>query len=349
MIPCVLLALCLGCAGQSPATADENPFALNQGIRQFVDNNIDRGTETLTQLQTLVRTVFEENKLHFTYQPVTRTAIETFDNRGGNCVSFTFLLIAMARYLGMDARFREVDIEPIWSDIGGIPSMDGHADVAVQIGTQVYFVDLFPTLNAVRLAGHTISDQRAIAHFWNNRGAEELGSGRVHDALSYFRKALKSDSTAAFAWANIGVAESLLGDDKEAARAYKNALKIDKGQLIAMSNLASLDEHIGRIDDARLYRDKIKKFNDRNPYYHFELGLKAYEAGHYTESIEQLRAALKLKATDQRFYLAIANDYVQLGALKEARKNVKLAMRLAPDESSRARYSQKLQWLAAHQ
>ena len=95
--------------------------------------------------------------------------------------------------------------------------------------------------------------------------------------------------------------------------------------------------------------DKIKKFNDSNPYYHFGLGLKAYEAGHYTESIEQLRAALKLKATDQRFYLAIANDYVRLGALKEARKNVKLAMRLEPDASSGARNSQKLQWLAVHQ
>jgi len=78
---------------RSSGPSDEDPFAVNAPIKQFLDKNVDRSADTLQQLRTLVHLVFEQGALQFTYQPVTRTAIETFGNHGGNCVSFTFLLI----------------------------------------------------------------------------------------------------------------------------------------------------------------------------------------------------------------------------------------------------------------
>ena len=101
MVVALWLALCLYQAGNAPPPPDENPFAVNDAMKEFLDRNIDRSADTLQQLRTLVHMVFEQNALHFKYQPVTRTAIGTFENHGGNCVSFTFLLIAMARYLGI--------------------------------------------------------------------------------------------------------------------------------------------------------------------------------------------------------------------------------------------------------
>ncbi len=346
----LLLVSALSGAGNLPAPAlpDENPFALNESMKQYLDKNIDRAMSSLQQLRTLVHLVFEENALHFTYQPVTRTAIETYTNHGGNCLSFTFLLIAMARHLGLDARFREVDITPIWSEVGNIATLNGHIDVVVYLGSQEYLVDLFPRVYTVQSGGRIVSDARAIAHFWNNRGVEQLTAGDRRPAIACFRKALESDPAADFAWADLGVTEAALGDYKEAVRCYQQALRVNKREFVAMSNLASLFETMGRLSDARRYQDKVRKFNEENPYYHFNLGLQAYQKGHYAESIEQLRAALKLKSTDHNFYLALARDYVRLNDLDKARKNIKLALKNAPDQAWKVLYNEKLEWLGAH-
>ena len=347
MIATLLLSLCLSQTGNPAAASHENPFALNEAIKEFLDKNIDKSADSLQQLRTLVQLVFRQNALHFTYQPVTRTAIETFDNHGGNCVSYTFLLIAMARHLGLNARFREVDIVPIWSEVGSITSVDGHADVEVRIGPQAYIVDLFPTVYAIQLGGRTVPDERAVAHFWNNRGAEQLVANNPREAIACFRYALEIDPTAAFVWVNMGVAETVNEDYEEATLCYQKALHLDKKESIAMSNLASLYQHMGRLQDAHRYEEEVKRFNDKNPYYHFNLGLQAYQSGRYRESIGELRSALKLKSTDHHFYLAMAKDYARLGDLEKARQTIKLALKNAPDDDWKVRYTQKLDWLAA--
>jgi hypothetical protein len=43
----------------------------------------------------------------------------------------------------------------------------------------------------------------------------------------------------------------------------------------------------------------------------------------------------------------MAKAYVQLGDLENARRDIKLALKNAPDEAWKLRYSEKLQWLAA--
>ncbi len=343
----VALLLSLSQAGNLPTLPDVNPFALTQSMRHYLDKNIDHAEDGVQQLRTLVHLVFQENALHFTYQPVTRTAIETFENHGGNCVSFTFLLIGMARYLGLDARLREVDIAPLWSEVGDITAISGHDDVVVFIGGQEYLVDLFPEVHRIQLAGRIVSDARAVAHYWNNRGVEQLNGGHTRESLACFQKALQSDPTTAFVWANLGVAETVMGDYEEAVRDHLKALQLDKKELVAMSDLASLFRSIGRYRDAERYEAKVRKFNQGNPYYHFNLGLQAYQSGDYAQSIEQLRAALKLKPTEHNFYLAMARDYFRLGDLGNAVKSLKLALKNAPDDSWRVRYNEKLKWLAA--
>ncbi len=346
MVGMVLLAVSLSWLGNLPPLPNENPFALNESIKQYLDKNIDHATDSLHQLRSLVHLVFEQNALHFTYQPVTRTAIETYTNHGGNCLSFTFLFIAMARYLGLDARFREVDISPIWSEVGDIASISGHVDSVVYLGNQAYLVDLFPRVYRIQIEGRVVSDERAIAHFWNNRGVEHLDAGSSDEAAACFKKALQSDSTADFVWANLGVAETVVGHDRRAVRCYQKALRENKKDLAAMSNLASLYQRMDRMSDAERYQGKVKRFNQQNPYYHYEIGLQDYESGHYTESIAQLRAALRLKSTDHNFYLAMARNYVRLGDLEEAKRNLKLALKNAPSPAWKVLYHEKLAWLA---
>jgi len=347
MVATLLLSFCLGFAADQPVPQVDSPLAINDEIREFLATRMDHSADPLSQLQSLVRIVFQENALNFTYVPETRTAIETFHKRGGNCISYTFLLIAMARQLGMDARFREVDIIPTWSKVGNIVSVIGHANAAVFIAGEGYVVDLFPRVDRIQIGGRVVSDERAFAHFFSNYGISELGAGHTLAAIGYLKKALEWDPTAAFVWANIGVAQSMSGAKDEAEKSYLKALELDPGEVIAMSNLSTLYENTGRPDLAKRYAAKVARFKQRNPYYHFSLGLQAYASGEYREAVEHYKAALKLKSAEHNFYLALARSYIQLGQMDKASSSLKLAVKNAPDEIMRGRYSEKLALLAA--
>ncbi|HYK90889.1 MAG TPA: tetratricopeptide repeat protein [Acidobacteriota bacterium] len=343
----LLLALCLGLTGRIQTATDEDPLKINEEMKLFLEQNLDRSADSLEQLRTLVRKVFQENALNFKYVPETRTAIDTFSKRGGNCVSFTFLFLTMARYVGLDARFREVDIVPTWSQVGNIVSMNGHANVAVYIGGQGYLVDLFPRVDRIDIQGRVVLDGRAVAHFFNNKGVDQLGLGHQQTAVMYFRKALESDPTTPFVWANLGVAQAMSGELKEAVESYHKALQLNPAEMVAMSNLANLYERMGRFSEARSYKTRVRKFNQKNPYYHFNLGLQAYQSGAYKASIEHFRTAVRLKSAEHNFYLAMAKSYAQLGEMDRVESCLKQAAKYAPDEVWKIRYTEKLQLLAA--
>jgi Flp pilus assembly protein TadD len=349
MVTTLLLTFWLSMSGNLPVPPDDDPLKVNEEMKRFLEANIDRGTNSLEQLRTLVRVVFQENALNFTYVPETRTASETFTKRGGNCVSFTILFIAMARHLGLDARFREVDIVPTWSRIGNLVSMSGHANAVVFIGGQTYLVDLFPRVERIEIVGRVVSDGRALAHFYNNRGVDHLAGGRYEAAKAYFRKALDSDPTMSSVWGNLGAAQTWNGEFVEAEKSYQMALKLDSRDLLVMSNLATLYERMGRNREAKNLQVKVQKFKQKNPYYHFDLGLQAYQSGQYREAIEHLKAALKLKPVEHNFHMTIAKAYVQLGEMDKAADSLKLAAKYAPDELSKHRYNEKLSLLASMQ
>jgi len=348
MIAALMLAFCLGVPEAPAPLADEDPFKLTEEMKQFVAANVVRSGDAFQNLQALVRVVFQDNLLHFTYVPETRTAAETFDQHGGNCLSFTFLFISMARHLGLDARFQEVEIVPIWSKVGNIVSVSGHANAAILIGSKRYAADLFPQVNRVELGGRVVSDARAVAHFYNNKGVSNLSKGRLEAARQYFKRAISSDPTLADAWTNLGVVHTEAGEYEEAEESYRKTLQLDSKNLVAMGNLASLYEHTGRNREAQTYIAKVRKFRDKNPYYHFSLGLQAYESGAYLESVEHYRTALKLKSAEHNFYFAIAKAYAKLGDQEKAAESIKSALKNAPDDSSKVRYSEKLALLASH-
>jgi Flp pilus assembly protein TadD len=345
----IILALWLSLAGEAVIPPDEDPLQVSEEMKQFLDSKISRSGDSMVRLQDLVQQVFRENALNFSYEPHTRTAAETYSQRGGNCVSFTFLFIAMARYLGLDARFREVEIIPIWGKVGDLVSISGHVNVAVYIGGHGYTVDLFPQVNRLELGGRNVSDDRAIAHFYSNRGVEHLAEGDPSLAVAYFHKALKNDPTMACAWTNLGVALTRLGEFHEAEDSHLKALQVEPGDLVAISNLSSLYERIGRTRDAQRYQEKARKLQDKNPYYHFNLGLRCYLSGQYRESIVHYRTALKLKPHEHYFHMALAKAYIRTGEMDKVAPCLKHALENAPDEASKKRYNEKLEWLAAHQ
>jgi tetratricopeptide (TPR) repeat protein len=341
----LLLAAQLAAIPPDPAASD--PLRLSEEMLVFLDEHVDRNLPQLARLERLVDVVFKENLLHFTYDRHTKTAARTFSERSGNCLSYTSMLIALAREIGLDASFREVEMSPTWDMEGDLVFLSRHVNAAFKIQGVLYVVDLAPEVNRIEIAGRIVPDKRGLAHFFNNLAAEALAGAEVEKSLELCRRAIALDPKAGFAWGNLGVIYARMGDSHRAEDAYLRALRLDKQDLVAMSNLARLYQKVGLEERAEEYSDKVEKFRQKNPYYHFMLGERAYRAGRYEESLQHYRRAIKKKPKEHHFYFAAAKAYAQVGDSDRVRESLEKALEFAPDAKGRRRYAEKLERLVS--
>jgi tetratricopeptide (TPR) repeat protein len=350
MLALILLSISLAGSHQGPARVVDrlDPLEITPQIEEYLATQIDHSGTELQRLEQLVEIVFKKNDLGFSYEPITKTAAETFEERSGNCLSFTNMFIAMARHVGLTVRFREVDVVPTWKKAGEIFVVGRHVNVSVQIGPRNYTVDLLPQVDRVELAGRVVSDRRGLAHYYNNLGVRVLSEGNVELAMDWFALALEADDQAVFVWANLGVAQAHAGLYPEAESSYFRSLELDKHNVVAMSNLVELYERMGQEEKADSYLKKTRRFRMKNPYYHYNLGEMAYQHGTMEKALRHYKAAIKRKRTDHRFHFALAKTYARLGQFDDVVQHLKKAREYAPDENGRIRYHEKLEILASN-
>jgi tetratricopeptide (TPR) repeat protein len=345
----VLLLLNTGLSGFGPP--ETNPLAITDEMKSYLDTRFSPWIGRKQELEMLVASLFQTDGLDFSYQSVTRTAASTFSEGGGNCLSFANMIVAMARHLGFRANFQEVLLAPVWSRRGHVITLSRHVNVAVLLGGASYVVDLLPELQQVQLGTRIISDDRARAHFYNNKGTEYMAEFRFEEAKSCFEKAVELDPGASFSWINLGVVLAHVKDFHEAERCYRLAIKRgnDTDQAVAMHNLAKLYEESGRKHEAARYAEKVKRFREQNPYFHFSLGQEALKSGEIRVSITHFNAALERKSKEPIFHYALAEAYLELAQTSTAINHLRIAAELAEGTEREDFYSEKLNDLIASQ
>jgi len=330
---------------------DQDPLEITAEMKSFLQDHVDPRGSSKGRLEDLVASLFRGDGLAFNYETVTRTASETFARKGGDCLSFSNLIVAMARELGYKAVFQEVLVMPVWSRRGRLVTLSRHINVVVSDGASAYLLDLQPQVQRIEIASRIISDKRARAHFYNNKGMEYLAEYQLPNARAFFEAAVKLDSDAAFAWINLGVVLAELGDADQAESAYKRALRtgVDTDRAVAMYNLSKLYEASGRFDDEAKYMEQVTRFREQNPYYHFSLGQEAFQSGDYAGAIDHFKAAIKRKSDEGMFHFSLAEAYLQLGQTSTAIEHLKKAVDLAQNPDRKAFYSERLEGVMANQ
>ena len=345
MLAPLFLSLLLAVPVQAESLGNENPLQIEASMKQFLATKIGPGLTPMQRLQSLVNAIFLDPDLKFAYAPVSRSAGETFESRDGNCLSFTLMFLSMARHLNLDARFCEVKLSPLFTRKGEFVILNQHLKPVVVIAGEAYAIDIFPGIIPVGLNGQIVSDRRGLAHYFSNKGVDELGNGSFALAEAYFKKAIDTDASTAGAWLNLGTARYRAGKMDEAERFYRKALALNPKNMAAMSNLASICEMTGKLKEATRLKKRIQQFREKNPYYHYALGSQSFLEGHYDEALVHYKRAIKLNATDHTFYLALAQMYARLGKKNETAANLQLAEKFASDPANKLRYAQKLEML----
>ncbi len=330
-------------AASQPIPSAEDVFGLSTDMGRFLDANVGGKTDERTFVQ-LIDAMETFGIRQLIYDNDTLTASRTFEERRGNCLSFTNMFLVMARHVGLRAKFQEVSISPEWIKQGDMQVLRRHVNVYVRLTGKGKSMDRkgdrvvdFDDEGGPQASMETIiSDNRALAHFYNNWAVDSLEVGNTDLAFAYARKAIiDGDENFSPAWGLIGVlyrrAERL--DLAEAAQL--RALQAEPDDTVAMSNLERLYASQGRDELADYYRDQVLGHRLKNPYFRMEKAREAYQAGDYPTAVSHLKKAISLKNDESEFYFLLRDSYYQMGDILRARKYHAKAHKVLDEQGGR--------------
>lgn len=297
-------------ADNAPAATIESPpspdaiMALTPEMRSFLDRYVRRDAAQHQRMRELAEALMHPGLLGMHYSPTgTHTAAETFRTRSGNCVSLSLLFVAMAREIGLDARFQEVKVAPQWDRQSGVLLNFRHINVVGDLGQfESYTMDFKPQLGQRRSGTRRLSDAEAIAQFYNNRGADYLIEGRLAEAHIWYLRAIDYAPRLSFLWSNLALLYQRTGQRAEAERLLRYAIRLDSQNTSAISNLANLLEAEGRKFEAEDLLARARRAQQRNPYYLYAMAERAVDLGQHEEALRLLDRAIALKPEDVSFY-----------------------------------------------
>lgn len=327
-----------------PETAEVDMLAVNDDMRAFVREHVPENVGDRRKVELLLGAILDQG-LHLTYDNFrTYTAEEAFYAREGNCMSFTNLFVALAREAGVNARFQEVEVPPIWAARGETWMLNLHINALVDLPAHKQVVDF--NLDDYDRDYHrrVITDRAARARYHNNMGVHWMSQGDPDRAFAAFREALRLRPSTGYFWTNLGTLYRREGMMDAAESAYRAAVTIDD-EPVATSSLARLYEGLGERQLSAWYRERVELFRSKNPYYLFYLAEEAYARSDYPEAESLLLKALHQYSRDHRIYRLLGLTHLQQGDIWLAEKRFRQAAELADDEA-RTRYMHKLELLA---
>jgi Flp pilus assembly protein TadD len=319
-------------------------LAVSPEMVRFLESYVDRGAGSFVKLHQLLYAIITEGSFGLEYDDRTRTAAQTFASRRGNCLSFCNMFVALARDVGLNVSYQEVDIPPDWSFDSDVYVLNRHVNVHVELGvTGEHVVDFNIDDFRASYDRRLIPDSRAFAHYYNNKGAEHMLAGDHATALAYFRKALiDSDGSFSPAWTNLGTLYRRHDLTAHAEAAYQQALTVDRNDEVAVSSLAALYHSRGEKELAEAYRKKVINHRKQNPYYRYHLAREAFFSRDYATAISHLRYAVRKKPNEDLFCFLLGMAYLQSGDKAAARRWLTRAEEVAATDALKRNYSSKM-------
>lgn len=337
--------------GEDPGAPDlptEDVFSINDDMRRLVQFAAAGYSSERGKIIGLLNAVMQPYQLGFKYDAAaTYTAEEAFRRGRGNCLSFTVMIVALARQVGLKASFNEVDVPPIW-DLHGENTLvlykHVNAIVDLRDGSRE-IVDVNMEEYDRSFQQRTIPDRAAAAQYFNNRAMEFLKEQNFPEALRFLIQAITLEPHASYLWGNLGSLYRRAGKLHAADLAYRTALEEDPGDLVAISNAARLQTDLGNEETARLLRDKANYFRLRNPYYRYKLAQDAFLSKDYASAREHLEIAIRRYPQEHRFHFLLGAVYQRLGDQDRATASMNRALELTTDEAQVSKYRSKMNLL----
>ena len=327
---------------------DPGMFELDDEMRAFVAEHVDGSRAGRERMRRLLSAMIESGLMSLDYDDAkTKTARQTFHDRVGNCMSFTALFVALAREADLEVTFQTVEVPPIWYADSDLIILNNHVNALVK---QSFGSRVVVDFNVTELKGdyetHEVSDEYALALYYNNVAMDALRKGDLEKSFRLLKKSIETYPDIAGNWANLGVIYSRSNEDDFAIAAYHKALDLDKSHRPSLTNLASIYQSRGDAERAEYYARQVRRYQDQNPYYHYYQALAAYNNGDLGTAEERLVRAIDLKDTEHKFYQLQGLIAERYGDRKAALESFEQALDLAVYSDARRIYDNKISLLS---
>jgi Flp pilus assembly protein TadD len=317
--------------------ADQNVLGVSEEMELFLDQHLPDNMRGTSKAFALAYASMDQNFLDFDYDPAkTLGAEDAFAQKTGNCLSFSSMFIAMARQAGMQAWYQEVEVPTEWSSINETLLVSRHVNAVVKDTYIDYVIDVSKNYREEETTSRIISDQEALAQFYNNLGVDALIENQLPVAYAYFVKAIETHPDGAFFWSNLAVTYRRNGQMEDAEATYLSAIRLDSTETVALNNLYSIYTEQGNEAAARDMKSRVDRHRRRNPYYLQLLSVEAVDEGRYDDAVRLIRKAIRIKEEEYRFHISLASYLALSGEQDKALKSLERARQLAPSDSALA-------------
>ena len=330
-------------------------FAMSEAMKTYADTELATALRGGDPRRALIDALYAKGQLRLDYDStLTRNAAEAFTDRAGNCLSLVIMTASFARHLGLPVSFQSVLGDDFYSRSGQIMMASGHVNLVLdRISRSGFGRENQDTLTVDFLSQDELRGQRTkvldeatvVAMYLNNRAAEFLVDGRLHEAYAFARGALLHDPGFYAAANTLGVIYSRAGHVAPAVAAFRQALTGDPWLVSALSNLAQLLLREGQASEAAVLQARLDRLQPVAPFQFLNQGVLAMQAGHFSAALELFRRELRLQPFQDEVHFWVAQAYLQLGQKDRAARHLQRAADFSVSRGAHDRYNAKLEYL----
>jgi tetratricopeptide (TPR) repeat protein len=316
------------------------PFELDDTIRGEL-SNLPRLSSELRRVNQVNEFIFDGLQLQYLLSP-TRTAVETYRTRAGNCLSFVNLFVGVARELGLNPNYVEVTDLQRWNHREGMVVSQGHIVAGMYIDGVLRTFDFLPYRQKAYKSFNPINDLTAAAHYYNNLGAEALLAGDLDWARELLTVATRIAPRFDKAINNLGVTEARGGHPEKALEIYRRGLEISPENSALLTNMVRAYQQLGRTDEARELLAKLEDSNTTNPFFFIYQAEVALSRNEGDKALDYMAKALRLDSELPEVHLGFVKVYFQLGDMEKARHHLGRALKLDATNQDALQYARLL-------
>jgi len=281
-----------------------DPLALSAQTRAEVRAKVGTYGTPEERLHRLMHFLVDSDRLDFQYhQNMSLTAEQAYHARGGDCTSYSNLLIATARELDIRAYYVRIADMPIYYEHQGVLYLSSHLAVGWGVGSEAAVIDFSLYKGDWKLGlYHPIDDQEATALFNSNLAVVDLVQNRPQAAEKRLRFLLTQVDIPDLV-NDLAVALSRQGRAEDAYQLTTSALLRFPDYQPLYVNAATAARESGHLVDAAHLDAKAEELSSHDPFFWFGQGLALYQREDYRGAAERFRRALD-EAPDSTVLLA---------------------------------------------
>lgn len=267
---------------------------------------------------------------------------DVYQDRLGNCLSFTILLVNLAQELGIQVEYNEVDMPATWGSIGAVESvLFEHVNAIQVLPLRKRVFDLAIGEYRHGYPQKTISESSAIAKLLSNRSVNALSKGELNKALHFSKLAVSYDAQSSTIWSNYAVSLNRNGFAELSEAAFLYSLDLDPFNTVSASNLERFYSARGDRRRANKFKKMAWRARKNNPYYHFQVAKELLEENRLKRARQAINLAINLHGTDPKFYELASTIDLQAENYLSALHALGKAYKLSKLQQEKQRYAAK--------